>query len=165
MSLTGVDAGSISILCITILPIKEVAMKIKRNSKGFTLIELLIVVAIIGILAAIAIPNYMSYTKKAKMGEVVHAMGAIKNAVVVYYSETGNTMAAADAAAIKTAYGVDVPVGKATFAYTTSAADSGTITATPSFGVDGTLSLAGSNGFKTWVWSGTGMDATYVPKN
>jgi type IV pilus assembly protein PilA len=53
----------------------------KRIEKGFTLIELMIVVAIIGILAAIAIPQYTQYTRKAKFTEVLQAMGPYKTAV------------------------------------------------------------------------------------
>jgi len=53
----------------------------KQIQKGFTLIELMIVVAIIGILAAVAIPAYSNYTKKAKFTEVVQMMGAAKSAV------------------------------------------------------------------------------------
>lgn len=48
---------------------------------GFTLIELLIVVAIIGILAAIAVPSYQSYTKKAKFSEMINATMAFKTAI------------------------------------------------------------------------------------
>lgn len=137
-------------------------IKVHRNSKGFTLIELLIVIAIIGILAAIAIPAYTGYTRKAKVGEIIHALGAVKNAIVVYYSEAGSTQDAATGAAIKTAYGVDVPEGKATFAYV---AATRTITATSLIsGVSGTITLTGAEDFKTWTWGGT-VDAAYIPKN
>jgi len=53
----------------------------KNIQKGFTLIELMIVVAIIGILAAVAIPAYSNYTKKAKFTEIVSGTSAMKIAV------------------------------------------------------------------------------------
>lgn len=52
-----------------------------KMQKGFTLIELMIVVAIIGILAAVAIPSYQNYTTKAKFTEVVSLTGGIKAAI------------------------------------------------------------------------------------
>ncbi len=53
----------------------------KKVQQGFTLIELMIVVAIIGILAAVAIPSYQNYTKKAKFTELVLATAPLKQAV------------------------------------------------------------------------------------
>lgn len=60
---------------------------IKKKEKGFTLIELMIVVAIIGILAAIAIPNFMRYQAKAKQSEAKGNLGSIYTSLVTYYSE------------------------------------------------------------------------------
>ena len=53
----------------------------KKVQQGFTLIELMIVVAIIGILAAVAIPAYSNYTKKARFSEVVTGVAALKTAL------------------------------------------------------------------------------------
>jgi type IV pilus assembly protein PilA len=139
-------------------------LTINRNKKGFTLIELLIVIAIIGILAAIAIPAYTSYTGKAKVAGVVHSLGAIKNAVAAYYVEASGTPAAANAAAIKASYGIDVPVQYATFTVdgTTGAIDA-TI-ANVNTDVNGKHIILTPNwGTKTWSWSGD-IDAAYLPK-
>ena len=65
----------------------EPAMK---KQQGFTLIELMIVVAIIGILAAIAIPQYQNYVIRSKMSEVVNIAGNVKTAVAETYQTSGN---------------------------------------------------------------------------
>lgn len=57
--------------------------------KGFTLIELMIVVAIIGILAALAIPAYTDYTIKSRVAEGASLSGAAKTGIEVYWSENG----------------------------------------------------------------------------
>ena len=70
---------------------------LRTMQKGFTLIELMIVVAIIGILAAVALPAYQDYTKRAKMSEVVLAASACRTAITEA-SQTGLSavLAAAD---------------------------------------------------------------------
>ncbi len=62
----------------------------KHSQKGFTLIELMIVVAIIGILAAIAVPAYQDYTIRSRVSEGASLAGAAKTAVDVWFSETGS---------------------------------------------------------------------------
>ena len=66
----------------------------KRNlQKGFTLIELMIVVAIIGILAAVALPAYQDYTKRAKVSELILAASSCRTSVTESYA-SGNSFAA-----------------------------------------------------------------------
>jgi type IV pilus assembly protein PilA len=62
---------------------------LKVIQKGFTLIELMIVVAIIGILAAIAIPAYQDYTIRAQVTEGLNLGGAVKVAVAEFFANTG----------------------------------------------------------------------------
>jgi type IV pilus assembly protein PilA len=61
----------------------------KQLQKGFTLIELMIVVAIIGILAAVALPAYQDYTIRAKMSEVILAMSACRTSITEVYQSGG----------------------------------------------------------------------------
>ena len=62
--------------------------KIRKSVKGFTLIELMIVVAIIGILAAIAIPKFADLVTKSKESAVKGSLGSVRSAVSIYYSDT-----------------------------------------------------------------------------
>jgi len=61
----------------------------KKQQSGFTLIELMIVVAIIGILAAIAIPQYADYTQRTKMAGAISGIATYKTAVGLCFQETG----------------------------------------------------------------------------
>jgi type IV pilus assembly protein PilA len=68
----------------------------KAVQKGFTLIELMIVVASIGILAAIAIPAYQNYTIRAQVTEGLNLADGWKTAIAEYYAQTGNWPAQAN---------------------------------------------------------------------
>ena len=150
----------------------------KRGQKGFTLIELLIVIAIIGILAAIAIPMYQTQTLKARLTEVTNAMSNVASAMVAFRNENGYYPACGTVALVGSSLGVNVAAGAtarlagatglvtdaqgvitATIQNVGSPVNNTTLTLTPS-----TLGLGGGI---EWSWGGTLLAVNggqYMPK-
>jgi prepilin-type N-terminal cleavage/methylation domain-containing protein len=91
---------------------------LRTNNSGFSLVELMIVIVIIGVLAAVAVPIYNNNVRKAKMSEADAALGSIRTQLRVYYGENGSYPVATDQYVI-TADWADVRSGELTGTYFT----------------------------------------------
>jgi len=137
----------------------------KKTQKGFTLIELMIVVAIIAILAAIAIPAYQDYTVRAKVSELVVAADACKTSVAEYYQAEGALPTTTDQAGCSsntTTYVQSLGVGTGGAITVTATANTSlgtaagkTFTLTPTEGADNSKPL-------TWACGGS-IEPKYLP--
>ncbi len=83
-----------------------------KARKGFTLIELMIVVAIIGILAAVAIPKFADLINKSKEGATKGSLGAIRSAMTVYYGDAEGTYPTDTLASLSPRYLAEIPPAK-----------------------------------------------------
>ncbi len=132
----------------------------KKVQQGFTLIELMIVVAIIGILAAVAIPAYSNYTKKAKFTEVVQAVSPIKLAVEEAVMDGTAASGTSITGVTAGAGGIPSMPSQSGYLASMSIASDGTITATGTAAVDGktyvlkpTVAATGAGGALAVTWA------------
>ncbi len=108
----------------------------KRLQQGFTLIELMIVVAIIGILAAVALPAYQDYTVRAKMSEVILALSACRTSITEVYQSGGTSPGAGN-------WGCEAAAGGSKYVGGIVTDDNGAVTATTAGGLPaGNVSIA-----------------------
>ena len=114
----------------------------KTNQKGFTLIELMIVIAIVGILAAVALPAYQDYTIRARISEPLALLGEAKTTMTEFFIANGTLPASANAAGVRSVIGTDLV---STMGITAAGNIVVTMTSDPSLGPAGGMTIVFSN--------------------
>jgi len=128
-------------------------MKKRKKQSGFTLIELMIVIAIVGILAAVAMPMYSDYTQRARFAEVIASVSPVKMAVTLCYQNRG-ALASCDTEAEIGLTLTDYDDGANVSTIAMSAANDGEIIATAAASAGGgtyTLTPAVAGNVLTWA--------------
>lgn len=144
----------------------------KKEEFGFTLIELLMVIAIIGILGAVALPAYKGHTIMAKLSEVENAMSTVASGVNAYYHEQNSWPDCPTINEVRNSLGVSLGAISRVSALSVSGAngmitatiqninpmvDNETLTLTPNTGSDGSI---------TWNWGySPGLPLQFRPKS
>ena len=130
-----------------------------KSRKGFTLIELIIVVIIVGVLAAVSLPQYAGFVERARTTDAVNAIGAIKIAEQTARIETGLYVNCANAVDITANLGIAVDATNWRYATMATAGDTVEIWAirrATNGGTDGdTIIFTWTNASQTGVWTGT----------
>lgn len=147
---------------------------VTNPSSGFTLIELMIVVAIIGILAALAIPAYQQYNARAQIAEAIHLMAGQKNLVLEVHGGTGacpvnGSNGVPFATSITGKYVASVTLGGTSPHCTITATMGTTNVSGPLQGKSLTLAITqvgdGVDNATTWSCSSTTIPSAYLPKS